>query len=166
MPSPREVIYVDTNVVLEAQRTGCLLDILERFDVRTVEMVRIEIQTGDQRREGYVTVDMEEFSAKTTINRVTDVQLLQAASRAPSLPALDPGERDLLALVASENPRSLLLTTADKAAVKTACQLGLGDRLISLEEIAGQCGKNPALKKHYSKAWLGQVRAEFLFDTL
>src|SRR5258708_30096108 len=83
MPSPRTVIYVDTNVVLEAQRTGCLSDIVERFDVRTVEMVQIEIQTGDRRREGYVTVNMEEFSAKTTISKVTDVQLLQASARAP-----------------------------------------------------------------------------------
>ena len=32
MRSVPEVIYVDTNVVLEAQRTGCLSDILERFD--------------------------------------------------------------------------------------------------------------------------------------
>jgi hypothetical protein len=39
MPSARQVIYVDTNVVLEAHRTGCLSDIMERFDVRTVEMV-------------------------------------------------------------------------------------------------------------------------------
>lgn len=166
MPSPRKVIYVDTNVVLEAQRTGCLSDIVERFDVRTVEMVQTEIQTGDRRREGYVTVNMEEFSRKTTITKVTDVQILQASARAPSLPALDAGERDLLAFVASEDPRSLLLTTADKAAVKTACQLGLDNCLISLEEIAGQCGKSPALKKQYSKSWLGQVRAEFLFDTL
>jgi hypothetical protein len=166
MPSPRKVIYVDTKVVLEAQRTGCLSAILERFDVRTVEMIQIEIQTGDRRREGYVTVNMEEFSAKTKINKVTDAQLLQASARAPSLPALDPGERDLLAFVASQDSSSLLLTTGDKAAVKTACQLGLESRLVSLEEIAGQCGKNPALKKQYSKSWLGQVRAEFLFDTL
>jgi hypothetical protein len=166
MPSPRKVIYVDTNVVLEAQRTGCLLDILERFDVRTVETVQIEIQTGDRRREGYVAVNMEEFSAKATINKVTNVQLLQASAKASSLPALDPGERDLLAFVASEDPRSLLLTTADKAAVKTACQLKLENSLISLEEIAGQCGKSPALKRQYSRAWLGQVRTEFRFDTL
>jgi hypothetical protein len=166
MPSVREVIYVDTNVVLEAQRTGCLSDIMERFDVRTVEMVQIETQTGDRRREGYVTVDMAEFCAKVTINKVTDVHRLQASARASSLPALDPGERDLLAFVVSEDPRSLLLTTADKAAVKTACQLGLENRLISLEEIAKRCGKSPALKKQYSKSWLGQIRAEFLFDTL
>jgi len=166
MPSVREIIYVDTNVVLEAQRTGCLSDMMERFDVRTVEMVQIETQTGDRRRKGYVTVNMEEFSVKVTINKVTDVHLLQATARAPSFPALDPGERDLLAFVASEDPTSLLLTTADKAAVKTACQLGLENRLISLEEIAVRCGKNPALKRQYLRSWLSQVRAEFLFDTL
>jgi hypothetical protein len=166
MPSVREVIYVDTNVVLEAQRTGCLSDIIERFDVRTVEMVEIETQTGDRRREGYVTVNMVEFRGKVRINKVTDVHRLQASARASSLHALDAGERDLLAFVASQDARSLLLTTADKAAVKTACQLGLEGRLISLEEIALRCGKNPALKGHYSKSWLSQVRAEFLFDTL
>jgi hypothetical protein len=165
MPSVREVIYVDTNVLLEAQRTGCLADIMERFEVRTVEMVQIEAQTGDRRRQGYVEINMGEFRAKVTIQKVTDVHRLQASARAPSLVALDPGERDLLAFVASEDPGSLLLTTADKAAVKTACQLGLENRLISLEEIAGRCGKNPILKRHYSKSWLGQVRTEFLFGT-
>jgi hypothetical protein len=114
MRSVRKVIYIDTNAVLEAQRTGCLSDIIERFDVRTVEMVQIETQTGDRRREGYVTVNMTEFCAKVTINKVTDVHRLQASARASSLPALDAGERDLLAFVASQDAKSLLLTTADR----------------------------------------------------
>jgi hypothetical protein len=164
MPLVRKVVYVDTNVVLEAHRTGCWADLIERFDVRTVEIVQSETQSGDCRQRGYVVVNMREFCVKVTINNVTDVQRLKASARAPSLTALDAGERDLLAFVASEDPGSLLLTTADKAAVKTACQLGLETRLISLEDMAGQCGKNPPLKRHYTKSWLGQVRTEFLFE--
>lgn len=166
MPSVRKIVYVDTNVVLEAQRTGCLEDIIEHFDVRTVEMVQIETQTGDCRQTGYVTVNMRKFCTKVTINKVTDLHRLKASVRAPSLTALDPGERDLLAFVASEDPGSFLLTTADKAAIKTACLLELEARLVSLEEIAKHCGKNPTFKRQYTKSWLGQVRGEFLFDTL
>jgi hypothetical protein len=165
MPGVRKVVYVDTNVVLEAHRTGCWADLVERFDVRTVELIQIEAQSGDRRQRGYVTVNMREFCAKVTVSKVTDVHRLRASARAPALTALDAGELDLLAFVASEDPGSLLLTTADKAAIKTACQLGLEAQLVSLEEMAKQCGKNPPLKRQYTKSWLGQVRTEFLFET-
>ncbi len=89
MPSARQVIYVDTNVVLEAQRTGCLSDIMERFDVRTVEMVQIEIQTGDRRREGYVTVNMQEFSAAQSIYNGINPRPLRSFRIANQLHALE-----------------------------------------------------------------------------
>ena len=165
MPSVPQVVYVDTNVVLEAHRTGCWVDLVQLYDVRTVEMVQIETQSGDRRQRGYVAVSMREFSVKVTINKVTDLHRLKASARAKALTALDAGERDLLAFVASEDPGSLLLATADKAAIKTACQLGLETRLVSLEEMARQRGKNPPLKRQYTKSWLGQVRTEFLFET-
>lgn len=143
MPSVRKVVYVDTNVVLEAHRTGCWADLVERFDVRTVEMVRIETQSGNRRQRGYVTVNMREFCAKVTISQVTDFHRLTAAAKAPALIVLDAGERDLLAFVASQNAESLLLTTADKAAVKTACQLGLETRLIRSKRSPGSVERTP-----------------------
>jgi len=72
MPPSRQVIYVDTNVIIEATRTGCWKAILNKFD----------------------------------------------------------------------------------------------GRLISLEELATQCGQKPELKDWFRKKWLSNARSEFLLDSL
>ena len=72
MPPSRQVIYVDTNVIIEATRTGCWKAIINKFD----------------------------------------------------------------------------------------------GRLISLEELATQCGQKPKLKDWFGKKWLRKARSEFLLDSL
>jgi hypothetical protein len=89
-----------------------------------------------------------------------------ASTRASGIVALDAGERDLLAHVAAKTKDAWLITTADRAAVKTACALKLDGRLISLEELASQCGQKPKLKEWFQKKWLSNVRSEFLLDSL
>jgi len=164
-PRSRKVVYVDTNVVIEATRTGCWKALLQTFDIRSVSRVREEAAKEPKNKEGYVPVDMVLFDSKVTVEEVTDADVLMAASTASSIVSLDAGEKYLLARVA-KNPDALLLTTGDKAAVKSVCQLGLGDRLISLQELAEDCGQKPKLREWFTKKWLGQVKTEFLLGAL
>ncbi len=166
MPPSRQIVYVDTNVVIEAVDTGCWAALLNKFDVRTVAEVRRETQAGNRLIKNYVVVDKTQFDAKVTVAEVTKVQLAAAQLRTPLLSQIDPGERHLLAYVAAQDKNALLLTTGDRAAVRAAGALGLGDRLRSLEELAGACGQKPAVADWFTKKWLSKVKTDFLLDTI
>jgi hypothetical protein len=167
MAAPKKIIYVDTNVIIEATRTGCLKAIVNHYDVRTVEEVRKESLKVPQNKSSYVKVEETLFGSQVDVSPVGAADILRAAAKAPGLTTLDKGERDLLAHVAGlNNPGVWVITTADKAAVKGACALGLGNRMISLEELASACGQKPKLNEWFTKAWLKTVKTECLFEGL
>lgn len=156
---PKEILYVDTMVVIEATRTKCWKAILNRYDVRTVTTVEVETQSGARGIGGYVKVDGDLFRNKVKVSEVSCLDLAEAMERSATLVGIDAGERDLLAY-AVKQPEGLILTTADRAAVRCACELGMAERLISLEELAQACGQKPELKDHYSKSWLAWVKLQ------
>lgn len=166
MPPSRQIVYVDTNVVIEAVDTGCWAALLNKFDVRTVAEVRRETRAGNRLIKSYVEVDQAEFDAKVIVAEVTKVQLAEAQLRNPLLNKIDPGERHLLAYVVTQDKNALLLTTGDRAAVRAACALGLDDRLRSLEELASACGQKPEVADWFTKKWLSKVKTEFLLDSM
>lgn len=166
MPVARQIVYVDTNVVIEAVDTRCWMALLHKFDIRTVAEVRRETQASNRSIKNYVVVDKAVFDAKVTVADVTKVQLAAAQLRAPLLAQIDAGERHLLAYVIAQDKDALLLTTGDRAAVRAACALGLADRLKSLEELATACGLQPKVTEWHTKKWLSKVRTESLLDSL
>lgn len=165
MSTPKKIVYVDTNAIIEAARTGCLKAILNQYDVRTVEEVRRESLHVPKDRRTYVKVDEAVFRSQVNVCTVKEVDLLKAAVKAPGLMALDKGERDLLAHVATmEDPGVWVLTTADRAAVRTACALRIDARLVSLEELAAGSGQKTKLGEWFTKNWLRKVKTECLLD--
>ena len=161
---PRQVVYVDTNVVIEATRTGCWKALVQAFEIRTVEEVRRESATKPKDTRDYVAVDMAFFDGNVTVEKVTARDVLLAQATAPGVASLDPGERDLLAKVAQVSG-AIILTTGDKAAVKSACLLGLSERLVSLEELASKSGSRPKVRGWFTAAWLRTVKTEALLDS-
>ena len=160
----KQVVYVDTNVIIEATRTGCWKSLLDRFDVHTVREISLETQRRPSGGAAYVAVDKELFEQKVTVHEVTEKQRVAARLQLPLLAQLDAGESELLAHLASHNPHALLLTTADAAAVKAACALKLQDRLRSLEELAKECGHTPKLSNWFTSLWLSRQKTQFVFD--
>ena len=154
--SGKQVVYVDTCVVIEATRTKCWNALLKHFAIRTVEEVRRETQAGNRRIHGYVKVDLSPFDAGVTVFKVSNLQIAMAQLKCQRMTVIDPGERDLLAYVAGLDERAWILTTGDRAAVWAACSLGLGDRLRSLEELAQQCGQKPLLGEWFKKKLVEQ----------
>lgn len=77
--------------------------------------------------------------------------------------AIDPGEREALAILFSEKYKNYLFTTADKAAAKALGILGIGLRGVSVEELLKLIG-NPASKTNlttqYTKTWFQKNIAE------
>jgi hypothetical protein len=165
MATPKKIVYVDTNAIIEATRTGCLKAILNHYDVRTVEEVRRESLHVPKDKKSYVKVDESLFRSQVNVSAVEEADILRAAVKAPGLMALDRGEQHLLAHVADlKKPNVWVLTTADRAAVRTACALSLDAKLISLEELAAGSGQKPKLSEWFTKNWLGKVRTEYLLD--
>lgn len=162
----RPIVYVDTNVVIEATRTHCWKALLDRFEIHTVEEVRSEAGRGNPKSAGYIKVDMIEFESHVQVHAVSAADVLRATAKASNLTAIDKGERELLAWVAAQDPNGLLLTTGDKAAVKAACALKLEGRLRALEDLAKQCGLSPKLNLWFTTSWLKSAKTEFLLDSL
>jgi hypothetical protein len=103
MPPPaRQIVYVDTNVVIEAIDTGCWLALLNHFDIRTVAEVRRETQAGNRRIKSYVVVDKEMFDAKVKVTEVSSVQIAAAQLRTHLLTQIDALAKDGALLDAEE----------------------------------------------------------------
>lgn len=156
-------VYLDTCAVIAAVRAGCWKPLAGRFKLHTVEEVFAELQRGDARDSKYVKVDKDSFTKQVTIHTATEVHRVAAALKSGKINSIDAGERDLLAFCAAQ-PDALIITTGDQAAVMAACALGLGDRLVSLEELANMAGVKPDLPRHFTKQWLSKLRTDFITE--
>lgn len=61
-------LLVDTNVIIEAVRTGCWRAITGRMNVETVETCINECLRGDAGRSGYVIVSEEELNRLSRVH--------------------------------------------------------------------------------------------------
>lgn len=158
-------VYLDTCVVLAAHRSQCWNALAGHFNLHTTQVCRQELTRGNPQDPKYVRVDMAAFDRRVAVHQTSQVQLIEATLRSPTLSAVDAGEMDLLAWCADQ-PDALLLSTGDRAAVLAACRLGLRERLVSLEELANRAGLRPRLPRHFTKAWLAEVCSEFLLEEI
>lgn len=161
-----QVILMDTSVIIEAYRTNCWNAVTAHFSVATVEKCYEETLTGDQLRPGYVAVDPENLrQGLADRNAVSNVERAALSLSLENADALDAGERDLLAHLLGR-PGVWLVSCADRAAVNAALAMGFEDRLVSSDAIARAAGARPDLRRHFTEAWLREVRTAFKLDRL
>jgi hypothetical protein len=160
----KRTVFVDTNIIIEAHRTGCWRDISSRCDIHIVKSVYEEALSGRKTRAGYIEVNQTELQHSVTIHEVTNKQIADAIGACPELVNVDKGERDLLSFLHTYPEEIWFLTTADKAAVKAAYALGLRERFISLEKLAGVT--TIPLRGGYTEAALSAICTECLLDAM
>lgn len=161
----KRLLLLDTNIIIEAVRTGCWKGLCGHYELITVEKCREEAFSGEARRPGYVTVEDHHLNTGIQIISVTDVDRTRLAVACPDAARLDDGERDLWSHAYSRED-DWEAVCVDGAAVRIAVQLGWGDRIVSLEELVVTAGirlKIP-LKNHYTKKKLGIWRTSFLLE--
>lgn len=162
---PKQRVLVDTNVIIEAHRTGCWNTIANYFAVETVQKVIEETQTGAQNRSPETLID--EKTLRATMHHVYDVTDQMRAKFHEAFPGalLDDGERDLL-VYAGTLPvgEAWLLNSPDMAAIRHAYSRGWLDRLVSLETVNSHLkGKlNANLRDNYSEQWLSVRRTRLI----
>lgn len=168
----KQRVFVDTNIILEAFRTGCWSTITTRFSIETVDKCVEEALTGDPDEPGRVDVDPDHLRAQLSgRHQVSDLALASFTLDHPECAGLDDGEQHLLAWLKDSGllgNTMIAISTADRAAVTSAFALGCNDSLISLEELVGNAGGNKlsgvTLRKHFSKQWLSQVKTDLLLQ--
>jgi hypothetical protein len=153
---PKRVVLLDTNIIIEAVRTGCWNGLMGQYWIVTVEECAVEARSGKGRTPGYVEVTEKDLDDRLQIGRVSDADRAHLILTCPDANALDAGERDLFAhgLKIEEH---FQVACADQAAVRVAMQLDWGDQLVSLEALTESAGIKPRekLRRHYTRECLG-----------
>ena len=161
--SARPVVLVDTNVIIEAVRTGTWAAITGQLPIESVEVCRDESLAGAERASlNYVIVTPADLARLRALHSVPPV--VQAALKLayPQADVLDAGEHDLLAHACNSMSADLQVCSPDKAAIRAAVALGLGDQLVSLEDLLDRVGARPQprLRVQFTTGWLSSFRTK------
>lgn len=162
-----QIVLIDTNVVIEAHRTGCLGQLADRFCLHTVEAVVTETQAGAQRRRPEQNIDEGTLRGYLkVVQPITNEQRFSFAEKyGPT--ALDAGERDLL-IYADGIAGAWLLNSPDVAVLRFANDRGWLDRVISLDAMASHVNARlrDSLRENYRESWLSQRKTAFMLGSL
>lgn len=162
-------VIVDTNVIIEAHRTGCWTTLTHYFEIETVEKVVEETQTGAQNRAPETHINEQVLRASLThVATITDAMRAKFHEAYPTA-VLDPGERDLIVYAGTlKGNDTWLLNSPDMAAVRHAHSRGWLDRVVSLEAMNRQLKGHlsAALKDNYTEQWLSVRRTRLILGCL
>lgn len=161
-------VFIDTNIILEAFRTGCWTAICNSFAIETVDKCVEEALTGDPADPGHVHIDREMLvgglAGRHAVGKRERAALVLSH---PECQGLDDGELHLLAWLHAHGllPDALVLvSTADKAAIVATGRLGWLDSLTSLEHLVQQSGvaqvQVDSLARHYRTGWLDEIKVK------
>jgi hypothetical protein len=159
-----QVVLVDTNIIIEAVRTGCWNALTAHFSMQTVEKCCEEARTGEAHRRGYVEVSEKILREDIRAYPVSTTELAQLDLRDAEAFRLDDGERQLWAHALGRSD-AWIASCCDQAAVNVAVRLGWEDRLVSLEELVTAVGARHAvreLKQQFASSRLSAWRTAAL----
>lgn len=167
MPPHPGPVLVDTNVILECQRTDSWRALANGYRLETTEDCVAETQAGRQNRERRRQVDESRLrQSLSTVHSVSDRQLAQLLLRQG--PALDRGEESLWAHAMDREDDTWLLAGPDRASLRCGVQFGYRNRLVSLERLLADIGHRLRGRLHeaYTEAWHRRALNELMFDLL
>ena len=127
----RGTVLVDTNVILEAHRTGTLRVLTGGYRVETVEECVTETQTGFQLRRTEWQIDGVELRDNIDGSYCRRSGSCQVGGQGRNI-ALDEGEA---ALWATLSPDDWVLCGPDKASLRCGIRLGFRETLVSMQEL-------------------------------
>lgn len=159
----RGVLLLDTNVILEAHRTGTWRALVGGYRVETVEDCVTETQTGFQQRRLEQQIDVAELrDSLGAVHSVGDLERAELKIRTPDI-ELHIGEALLWAHALGRTDK-WVLCGPDRASLRCGIRLGFRERLVSLEGLLDDVGHRPgtALRKQYTRRWHERVLGELV----
>jgi hypothetical protein len=171
---PKIRVFADTNVILEAFRTGCWRAISHHFAVETVEKCVEETLTGNPADPRHIAVTPADLNTGLAGQHpVTRKEIATLVLSQPSCSTLDDGEQHLFAWLFANKllpSQVILVTTADKAALVAAHELGWLDSMTSLEDLARKAGVGrvnlDALALQYREDWLSRIKTKIKLEII
>lgn len=161
----KDIILVDTCVIIEAIHRGYWGHLHGNFRLETVEYCLVEVQTGRTQRLAQPISEAELRGCFHQVHPVSAVDVLRALENF-DLSHLDKGEQELW-VHALQRDDAWLLSGPDEASMKFGCSVGHRDRLVSLEKALEILGvRNPRLQENYQNNWLEGVKRRHLFGLL
>lgn len=156
----RAILLVDTNVIIEAHRTGTWRALVGGYRVETVEDCVTETQTGFQLRRQDLLISIGSLRASVSEHSVGNEERAELAVRTQGI-TLDKGEESLGAH-ALKRDDDWMFCGPDKASLRCGVRLGFRERIVSLEELLDRVGHGPrrGLKRHYTRKWLDESLGE------
>jgi AraC-like DNA-binding protein len=161
-------IFLDANVIIEANRTNIWKALLGQFNnLGTVTKIVEELNTGDQDDPAYVKIDTTEINSQLSPQNVSPKEIIELKLRLDNEIALDSGEEELLAHICSKNEefKVFYVCSPDKACIKAAKKLGFIDNVLSLESLASKAGvsiKN--LQFQFTEKWLTCFKTQLILE--
>jgi hypothetical protein len=165
--------------MIEAVRVGAFSRLRAHEQLVTVKQCVSEALSGIPGSKGRVPISEADLGSPLSVIDVTNSDRVHLALMHPDSATLDNGERDLLAHafaltrrahgasadgiaramrkaklpVTDTGPASFQIVSADRAAVRVAISMGLGDHVVSLEEVLESAGirADTKLKGHYTR---------------
>ena len=169
VPLRKTVVLMDTNVIIEAVRTGTWNSLTGALYVETVEECRDEAQRGDSTDPTYVSVLDADLARLHAVHSVSKHERAEYLLADPEAVAMDPGEQDLFAHAYQRikaGNQAWVLCSSDKASIWAAVRIKISDQLKSLEAACDTVGARPKLplKSHHRELFLSKYRTEYLLD--
>jgi hypothetical protein len=160
-------IFVDTNVILEALHLECWSTLSKKYAIETVEKCVEESFTGNHLTSSQQKALLDGLAVRHNPTKRDIANLILSH---PQCQGLDDGELHLFAWLYAQKtlPLPLIISTADKAAIRATKVLGWFESLKSLQELLQKSGatksKIDALPIHFSTSWLSSVKTNILLD--
>ena len=160
---PGAIVFVDTNVIIEAYRTKSWAALAGAYRIETVEDCVRETQTGYAQRTSEEQIAASDLtSSLAAIHQVTALMRAEIVLRIGDI-ALDRGEESLWAHAVRQSG-TWFLCGPDRASLRVGFNLGFREQLVSLEELVKKAGHRTrhAFKDPYTKKWLDRVMSEMV----
>lgn len=170
----KKQVFVDTNVILESFRINCWQAICQKFNVETVEKCIEESFTGNLNASRHINVTQDQLinglSNRHTTNKrdIADLILLDQ-----QCDGLDDGELHLFAWINTQKilpNASILISTADRAAIHALGRLGWLNSAECLEKLIQEAGvskpQQDSLHNHHRSSWLNNIKTDIRLKLL
>ncbi len=165
--SLHSTILTDTMVIKAAHDHGCWNALRKSFNLHSVRLCLEEATRTSARGRRLVHRTYDALAAELTIGEVTERMRVDLTLLVGDQSDLDPGERDLLAYSRSLAKDAWWLCGPDNGTVRAMHTLGIFDRMVSLQTLAGLAGHRlNNLPGNYTERWLSDHRTQMVLEAL
>lgn len=163
MPPRHARVFIDTNAIQAAHRSGCWNALHKSYKLETAAFCLEEALRPNRKGKKLVDRSLDDLKKEVIAHDVTDAQRAVLLHALQGRVDLDDGERDLLSVAVSVKTEAWWLCGPDKATLRAMHLLGILDKMCSVQGLAESTGMRLVkLEEQYTEKWLSSKRTLLL----